>query len=121
MVMLDLFAQKVPRFELVIAHFDHGVRKNSKEDADFVRRRAEEYGIGIVVGRGELGENASEEQLAWASLEKHVTKDTPPAFLWQTLTDELVPVENSSLYVKACRAAGVPCELHLFMLEIALE
>ena len=62
MVMLDLFAQKVPRFELVIAHFDHGVRKNSKEDADFVRRRAEEYGIGIVVGRGELGENASEEK-----------------------------------------------------------
>lgn len=62
-----------------------------------------------------FGENASEEQLAWASLEKHVTKDTPPAFLWQTLTDELVPVENSILYVKACRAAGVPCELHLFM------
>ena len=62
MVMLDLFAQKVPRFELMIAHFDHGVRKNSKEDADFVRRRAEEYGIGIVVGRGELGENASEEK-----------------------------------------------------------
>lgn len=62
-----------------------------------------------------LGENASEEYLAWASLENHVTKDTPPAFLWQTLTDELVPVENSILYAKACRAAGVPCELHLFM------
>jgi len=62
-----------------------------------------------------LGEKASEGQLSWASLENHVTKDAPPAFLWQTLTDELVPVENSILYVKACRAAGVPCELHLFM------
>lgn len=62
-----------------------------------------------------LGENATEEQLSWASLENHVTKDTPPTFLWQTLTDELVPVENSILYAKACRAAGVPCELHLFM------
>lgn len=62
-----------------------------------------------------FGEGASEEQLAWASLEKHVTKDTPPAFLWQTFTDELVPVENSILYAQACRKAGIPCELHLFM------
>ena len=62
-----------------------------------------------------LGKDASEEQLAWASLENHVTSDTPPAFLWQTLTDEAVPVENSILYTKACRAAGVSCELHLFM------
>ena len=62
-----------------------------------------------------LGQDASEEQLAWASLENHVTSDTPPAFLWQTITDELVPVENSILYAKACRKAGVSCELHLFM------
>lgn len=62
-----------------------------------------------------LGEEADEENLEWASLEKHVTKDTPPAFLWQTLTDELVPADNSILYMQACRKAGVPCELHLFM------
>ena len=62
-----------------------------------------------------FGKDASEEQLAWASLENHVTAKTPPAFLWQTLTDELVPVENSVLYAKACRENGVPCELHLFM------
>lgn len=62
-----------------------------------------------------LGQDASEEQLAWASLENHVTADTPPAFLWHTITDELVPVENSILYAKACHKAGVPCELHLFM------
>lgn len=62
-----------------------------------------------------LGKEAAAEMLDWASLEKHVMSDTPPAFLWHTLTDELVPVENSILYVQACRAAGVPCELHLFM------
>ncbi len=61
-----------------------------------------------------LGEHPTEEALDWASLEKHVTKDCPPAFLWQTLDDELVPVENSILYTRACREAGVPCELHLF-------
>ncbi len=62
-----------------------------------------------------MGKDATKEQLAWASLENHVTSDTPPAFLWQTLTDELVPVENSILYARACRRADVPCELHLFM------
>lgn len=62
-----------------------------------------------------LGKDASKEQLEWASLEKHVTLDTPPAFLWQTFTDEAVPVENSILFTKACRKAEVPCELHLFM------
>jgi len=62
-----------------------------------------------------LGKNAGEEQLAWASLEEHVCQDTPPAFLWQTLTDELVPVENSILFAQACRRADVKCELHLFM------
>lgn len=62
-----------------------------------------------------LGQDASEKQLAWASLENHVTADTPPAFLWHTITDELVPVENSILYAKACHKAGVSCELHLFM------
>ena len=62
-----------------------------------------------------LGKDASEEELAWASLEKQVTADTPPAFLWQTFTDATVPVENSIMYTKACHNAGVPCELHLFM------
>lgn len=62
-----------------------------------------------------LGKDAEEDKLDWASLEKHVSKDTPPAFLWHTLTDELVPVENSIFYMQACRKAGVPCELHLFM------
>lgn len=62
-----------------------------------------------------LGKDASEEELAWASLEKQVTADTPPAFLWQTFTDATVPVENSIMYTKACHSAGVLCELHLFM------
>ena len=62
-----------------------------------------------------FGENPSPEQLAWASLENHITKEAPPAFLWQTFTDELVPVDNSILFAQNCRKQGVRCELHLFM------
>jgi acetyl esterase/lipase len=61
-----------------------------------------------------LGEDATEEELEYMSLEKQVTKDTPPTFLWNTATDELVPVENSYLFVKACKEQGIAFEHHVF-------
>jgi acetyl esterase/lipase len=48
------------------------------------------------------------------SLEKHVTADVPPVFLWHTYEDGCVPCENSLRFTEACRKAGVPVELHLF-------
>lgn len=42
------------------------------------------------------------------SLEKHVKATNPPCFIWQTETDNLVPVQNSYLYADALKAAGVP-------------
>ena len=60
------------------------------------------------------GKEAEEEDLAYMSLEKQVKESTPPCFLWQTETDETVPVENSYLFAKACRNAGVPYALHIF-------
>lgn len=61
-----------------------------------------------------LGEDATKEELEYTSLDKHVTKDTPPIFLWQTATDELVPVENSYLFAKACKEQEVIFEHHVF-------
>jgi acetyl esterase/lipase len=61
-----------------------------------------------------LGEDASVKELEYMSLEKQVNKDTPPTFLWQTATDEAVPVENSYLYAEACRKNGVIFEHHVF-------
>lgn len=61
-----------------------------------------------------LGEDAPEEELEYMSLEKQVTEQTPPCFLWATATDETVPVENSEMYIQACREKGVPCAFHMF-------
>ena len=47
-------------------------------------------------------------------LEDKVGPDTPPVFLWHTMDDNTVPVENSLLLLSALRRAGVPCEAHLF-------
>ncbi len=48
------------------------------------------------------------------SLENRVTKDTPPAFIFHTLEDGSVPVENSLLLAEAYRHAGVSFTLHIF-------
>lgn len=57
------------------------------------------------------GDGALKEKL---SLEKCVTKDSAPAFLWHTTKDDCVPVQCSMLYANACLEAGVPFEMHLF-------
>ena len=58
---------------------------------------------------------ARENELADAvSLEKHVTDQTPPTFLWHTWEDAAVPVENSLQLACALREHGVPCEMHIY-------
>ena len=60
--------------------------------------------------RGKIFEEM-DESLNTAS---RVTKDTPPAFIWQTSHDTLIKPINSLLYTKACLDHGVECELHIF-------
>jgi acetyl esterase/lipase len=47
------------------------------------------------------------------SPQKHVTRDTPPAFLVHGTNDRLVPVKNSLLFYEACIKAGVSVEMHI--------
>ena len=48
------------------------------------------------------------------SAELHVTENTPPAFLWHTAADTVVPVENSLNLAGALAHAGVSFELHVY-------
>lgn len=48
------------------------------------------------------------------SLEKHVSSNVPPTFLWHTYEDMCVPVENSLLYANSLRENSIPFELHIF-------
>lgn len=66
--------------------------------------------------RNLLGEAADEERRREEqSIEKQVNADMPPVFLWHGGEDLSVPPENSLLLAMACREAGVPVELHLYM------
>ena len=61
-----------------------------------------------------LGNDPSQEELDYYSLEKQVTPDTPPCFIWQTLGDSLVPVENSYMFAEALRKAKVNYAQYVF-------
>ncbi|MBQ9939648.1 MAG: alpha/beta hydrolase [Oscillospiraceae bacterium] len=62
-----------------------------------------------------LGDKVTDnEMLELLSLEKQVSSDTPPAFLWHTFTDQLVPVRNSIDFAAAMADAGVSCEMHIY-------
>lgn len=51
-----------PEIELIIAHFNHGIREDSVEDEKLVARTANKYGLPLEIGRAKLGKSASEEQ-----------------------------------------------------------
>ena len=62
-----------------------------------------------------LGDNKDDKNLRETlSLEKQVTKTTPPAFLWTTFEDAPVPCENTMLFASALRKCGIPFEMHIF-------
>ncbi|WEV72551.1 alpha/beta hydrolase [Bifidobacterium sp. ESL0790] len=62
-----------------------------------------------------LGERKGDQKmLDEISCEKHVDAKTPTTFIWQTISDAVVPVQNSLLFLNACVEAGVPVEAHIF-------
>jgi tRNA(Ile)-lysidine synthetase-like protein len=58
-VLLDILS-KQPNLELVVAHFDHGVRYDSGIDAIFVAGLAKKYGLPFETKREELGPDVCE-------------------------------------------------------------
>ena len=76
-----------------------------------------------VVTAGQYAHRGSFVQLAGSTdpaaqqafgLEDKITPQTPPVFVWATMKDATVPVENTLMLVSALHRAGVPCEAHLF-------
>ncbi len=108
----------------IATHFDAG-----KPDAtDAIERESSRPDLAVlcyaVISFGEfahagsrknlLGDNPAPELVRLLSNELQVTKDTPPTFLWHTIEDKAVPVENSLLFAAAMRRAGVPVSLHVY-------
>lgn len=61
MALLELLRQ-MSGIELVVAHFDHGIRDDSTEDRLLVQHVAAAHGLSFFYGEGKLGPGASEAQ-----------------------------------------------------------
>jgi len=77
------------------------------------------YGVilsGALAHRGSIQTLAGDdpEWTKWADIPANVTSQTPPVFLWHTLGDIGVPVENSLRFADALRTSNVPFALHIF-------
>jgi acetyl esterase/lipase len=108
----------------LVTHFDAG----KTDAADPVERLSSRPDLGILCypvislvefahsgsRKNLLGENPDPELVRFLSSELQVTKDTPPCFLWHTVEDKSVPVENSLLFATALRRAGVNFSLHVY-------
>lgn len=91
MVLLDMLVRE-QKHELVVAHFDHGIRDDSYEDALFVERAARKHGLLFETKREELGATASEElarSRRYAFL-KEVSKKHKAAIVTAHHLDDLV-------------------------------
>ena len=61
-----------------------------------------------------VGPEPTPETVDYFSLEKAVTDQTVPCFVWHTAEDSLVPVQNSLMFAEALKEHGVKFELHIF-------
>jgi acetyl esterase/lipase len=61
-----------------------------------------------------LGTRPSQALRDQYRLDLHVSPATPPAFLWHTANDQIVPANNALRFAAALAAHKVPYELHIF-------
>lgn len=61
---------------------------------------------------GHRPEDTAEEE--YFSCNCRVNENTPPAFIWHTAADQVVPVQNSILYASALAKYNIPFELHVY-------
>jgi acetyl esterase/lipase len=108
----------------LLTHFDSG----NAEAEDAIERQSSRPDLGIlcypVITMGEpthkgsrknlLGENPAPELIKELSNELQVTKETPPTFIFHTVEDKGVPVENALMFASALRKENVPFDLHIY-------
>ncbi len=72
----------------------------------------EEYGH-VSSGKNLLGERYEELKSEY-SLEKKITSDTPPCFIWHTFEDPVVNIKNALYFADKLKENNVSCEMHIF-------
>ena len=107
-------------------HFDSGLSKDRADDIDTFGCRPDFLVLcypvitmeaGVTHGGTRtnlLGNDADPKLVDYFSNEKHVTKETPPTFIFHTDEDTAVLPQNAIRFYTALKNAKVPAELHIY-------
>jgi tRNA(Ile)-lysidine synthase len=90
--LLSVLSQD-PKLELIVAHFDHGIRDDSGEDRKLVATLAQSYGLPFVSEEGKLGPDASEasaRDARYKFLKKVVNQNSALAIITAHHQDDLL-------------------------------
>lgn len=107
---------------MAATQFDKG-DANATDPIEFVSSRPDFPVLGYAAidlrsnrwnSRGQIGPMTPPETIGQVNPVENVRADSPPTFLWQTTTDELVPPANATRMYDALVAAKVPAELQIF-------
>ncbi len=109
----------------LLTHFDSG---NARSD-DVIERQSSRPDLGVLIypvismtdalthagsRRNLLGDSPAPDLIELLSNERQVTKETPPTFLFHSVEDSTVKVENSLEFAAALRRNGVSFALHIY-------
>lgn len=62
-----------------------------------------------------LGENKDDiKLLEYLCLDRQVSRNTPPTFIWSTFEDSSVPCESTLRFATALKKNGIPFEMHIY-------
>jgi tRNA(Ile)-lysidine synthetase-like protein len=92
MALLDVLAKR-PGLELVVAHFDHGIRPDSPLDSQLVTKIANRHGLKFVSHEGKLGPGTSEavaRDARYKFLKKVVNENSALAIITAHHQDDLL-------------------------------
>lgn len=80
---------------------------------------AEARGVGdpkfmSIASRMVFGADEDETIVERSTLKNYITSETPPTFIWHTVQDKLVFIQNSLEFAQELEKARIPWELHTF-------
>ncbi|MDO5291920.1 MAG: alpha/beta hydrolase [bacterium] len=109
---MDIGIEGYPEYDQI----DFKIHKNADPEKVFVREGGrtyvdfENHMNAYIFG----GTDYTKEQEEFYSLQNHVSKDTPPTFIWHTTKDGLILPANSLKFANALYENQVPFEIHMF-------
>ena len=92
MVLLDILSRQSD-LDLIVAHFNHGIRSDSSKDETLVRQAAVKYRLPFEAGHGKIGATASEEvarEARYAFLNKTKRQHKAEAIVTAHHQDDLI-------------------------------